>query len=62
LTRSKSNDRNIQNSAIFRGISHVVLGVHVCAALQQNLARIDETEGSGVVKGSFAPADAVKDG
>jgi hypothetical protein len=39
-----------------------VLGVHVCAALQKNIACIDEAVGSGVMKRCFATADAVKEG
>ena len=54
--------RNIQNriSASFREVLLVVLGVHVCAALQQNIAGIDLASTSGFVKGCVAAADAVR--
>jgi hypothetical protein len=55
--------RNIQNriSASLRGILLLVLGVYVCATLQQNIAGIDLAGTSGVVKGCIAAADAVCD-
>jgi hypothetical protein len=44
-----------------RGVLQVVLGVYVCAALQQNIAGIDLAVISGEVKGCAAAADAVCD-
>ena len=56
-----AGDRNIQNriSASFTGVLHVVLGVHVCAVLQQNIARSGTAVNSGEVKGCAVAADAV---
>ncbi len=56
-----AGDRNIQNriSASFRGVLLVALSVHVCAVLQQNIARSGTAFLSGEVKGCEAAADAV---
>jgi hypothetical protein len=65
-----TGDRDIKKSisASFRGVLLVVDGVHVCAVLQQNLAKTDEVDKigpfemdvkSGNVKGCTAAADSV---
>jgi hypothetical protein len=58
-----TGDRNIKKSisASFRGVLLVVLGIHVCAVLQQNLADFGGAFMSGFVEGCFASAEEVKE-